>query len=262
MKIGLCTSPENAALTRDAGFDYLEGNVQSLLIAEQPDDVFAGHLKAIQQSALPVIGANCFLPGALKCAGSEVDEDRLVRYAETAFRRAREAGIGFIVFGSGGARHIPEGFSHDRAVAQMLSLLRRITPLAEKHGVSIVVEPLNRTECNFINSLAEGVALIAEIDHPRLRLLADIYHMLMESEAAGEIVRHGRWIQHVHVAELEGRFAPGTSRQDFGPYLRALKEIDYRGAISYECGWKGALAEVGTASVKSFHEQVQRAGLS
>ena len=261
MKVGLCTSPENATLARDAGFDYIEGNVQGLLVAEQSDEFFAGHLKAARGAVLPITAANCFLPGTLKCVGPDVDEDRLVRYAETAFRRAQEAGIRLIVFGSGGARQIPEGFSRDEAHDEMLAFLCRIVPLAQAHGVVLVLESLNSQECNFINSLAEGAAFVTEIDHPHFRLLVDIYHMLMEGEAPGEIVKYGAWIQHAHVAELNGRFAPGTSGEDFGPYLRALKKIDYRGTISFECNWKRQLSEEGASSVRSFREQLQRAGL-
>jgi sugar phosphate isomerase/epimerase len=261
MKIGLCTSVENASVAHDAGFDFVEENIQNLLVAEQPDDVFAPKLKAVHGASLPVIAANCFLPGALKCTGPDVDPERLDRYAETAFRRAKEAGTRFLVFGSGGARQIPDGFSHDRARDQFVAYLRRIAPLAEAQGVIIVLECLNKTECNFLNALAEGAAIVEEINHSHLRLLADIFHMRVDGEPASEIVTHGRLLHHVHVAEREGRFAPGTSGEDFGPYLRALKEINYQGAISYECGWK-QFPEQAAGSVKGFREQLRQAGLA
>lgn len=260
MKIGLCTSLTDASVAHDAGFDYIEENVQNLLVSEQPDEVFAPKLKALRGASLPVTAANCFLPGALKCTGPEVDSDRLARYANTAFRRARESGIRFIVFGSGGARQIPEGFSRAKARDQMLACLRRIAPLAEAQDVTIVLECLNQKECNFINSLAEGAALVEEVNHPHLRLLADIYHMTMDGEAPGEIVKYGRWLQHIHVAEKEGRQAPGTHGEDFGPFLRALKEIDYQGAISFECGWR-SFPEQAAGCLKSFREQLGEAGL-
>jgi sugar phosphate isomerase/epimerase len=168
--------------------------------------------------------------------------------------------MGIIVFGSGGARQVPEGFSRERARGQMLDLLRRIAPMAQSHDVTIVLEALNTKECNFINSLNEGASLVAEVDHPGLRLLVDIYHMLMENEPAAEIVKHGRWIHHAHVAELQGRFAPGTSGEDLGPYLRALREINYRGMISYECNWQD-FAKEAAASVKYFRGQLAAVGL-
>lgn len=261
MKLGLCGSIDQADAAVKAGFDYLEANVQVLLKAEAGEDDFAPELKASQAAPLPVLAANCFLPGALKCTGPDVDMDRLVRYAETAFCRARLIGIRHIVFGSGGARQIPEGFDFSTARKQFIDGLRRIAPLAEEHKIIVVIEPLNAKECNFITSLAEGASIVKETNHPHIRLLADFYHMSKDGEDPNEIAVHGEWLHHIHVAEKEGRFAPGTGGEDFGPYLRALKQIDYKGAISYECGWK-QFAEQAAESVKGFREQIRRAGLS
>jgi sugar phosphate isomerase/epimerase len=260
MKIGLCTSVQQADIAAKTGFDYVEENVQNFLLAEAPDDRFAPMLKAAQNAPLPVAAANCFLPGALKCTGPAADLERIARYAGMTFRRAREVGMRFIVFGSGGSRQVPDGFDHAQAREQFLACLRRIAPLAGEQGIIIVIEPLNSKECNFINSLADGATLVEATNHPHVRLLADFYHMLKEGEDPNEIVVHGKWIQHVHVAEKEGRLAPGNSGEDFAPFLWALKRIDYKGAISYECGWK-QFPEQAAGSLKGFRESVRQAGL-
>jgi sugar phosphate isomerase/epimerase len=260
MKIGLCSSADQADLAAKAGFNYLEGNVQTLLKAEASEADFAPGLKATQSASLPTLAANCFLPGSLKCVGPDLDIDRVVRYAGTAFRRARLVGIKFVVFGSGAARQIPEGFDVATTKKQFLDVLQRIAPLAEEHNVTVVIEPLASKECNFITSLADGAFFVEAVNHPNIRLLADFYHMSCDEESPGEIVVHGKWLAHIHVAEKEGRFAPGTSGEDFGPYLNALKKIAYKGAISYECGWKDLPSQSAT-SVKSFRKQIQQAGL-
>jgi len=261
MQLGLCTSIENTAAARASGFDFVEENVQGFLVPGEPDDVFAAKLRAVAADALSVPAANCFLPGALKCVGPNVDRARLLHYAETAFRRANQTGIRLIVFGSGGARQVPDGFPPAEARAQFLWLLRQLAPLAQAHSVTLVVECLNPRECNFLNRLAEGAALVAETDHPHVRLLADLYHMAHSGDTPDDILTHGRWIEHVHIAETQGRTAPGINGQDFGPYLRALAKIQYKGAISYECTWKN-LANEAPASVKNFREQLATADLS
>jgi sugar phosphate isomerase/epimerase len=260
VKIGLCTSVDQAATLARAGFDYVEENVQSFLLPEEPEAAFAPKLAAVQSAVLPVTAACCFLPGPLKCTGPAVDLGRIMRYADSAFRRARQAGIGIIVFGSGGSRQIPDGFNRATALDQFTALAQRLGPLAEQHGVTVVIEPLNAKECNFINSLAEGARIVEAAAHPRVRLLADIYHMLMDHEPAGEIITHGALIHHAHVAEREGRFAPGTGGEDFGPYLRALAKIGYRGSLNFECNWQH-FPEQAAASVSGFREQVRQAGL-
>jgi len=259
MKIGICTSVDQASFSAQAGFDYIEENVQSFLVPEEPESVFAPKLAAAQSCVLPVKAACCFLPGALKCTGPAVDLERIAHYAETAFRRARQVGIDRIVFGSGGSRQIPDGFNRATALEQFIACVKRIAPQASQHGVTIVIEPLNSKECNFINSLAEGAQVVEAVAHSHVRLLADFYHMLVDREPADEIITHGSWLHHAHVAELEGRMAPGTSGEDFGPFLRALAKIGYRGSLSFECMWK-QFPEQAANSLGSFRDQVRQAG--
>lgn len=260
MQLGICTSLDNAAIARAAGFDFVEEHIQNFLVPLEPDDVFQAKLRAIPAGALPVPAANCFLPGNLKCVGPDVDRAALLNYALTAFCRANVAGLRFLVLGSGGSRQVPDGFSHDEARAQFLWLLRELAPHAQAYGVTVVVECLNPRECNFLNRLAEGAALVAEVDHPHIRMVADLYHMALNGDGPEEILAHGRWIEHVHIAEREGRLAPGTNGEDFTPYLHALKAVNYRGAISYECSWQN-LAEEAPASIKSFRVQLAEVGL-
>src|SRR5205085_1208498 len=97
-------------------------------------------------------------------------------------------------------------------------------PIAAKSGVTIVVEPLNRGECNLVNTIDEGADAVKRCNHPNVRLLVDIFHMLRNGESPDPIVRHADLIVHSHVAENEKRAAPGTAREDFRPFLRALKK--------------------------------------
>jgi sugar phosphate isomerase/epimerase len=97
---------------------------------------------------------------------------------------------------------------------------------------------LNTEECNFVNSVAEGGEMVKDVNHPNFLLLADIYHMKKEGESPENIIKYGHLIQHVHVAEKEGRSAPGTTADDFTDYFQALREIRYNGLISIECQWQ------------------------
>ena len=83
---------------------------------------------------------------------------------------------------------VPEGFSPTRAFAQYVEALRRMAPVAQRHGVTIVVEPLNRGECNLINTIVEGAEAAAQADHPAVKLLVDIFHMLRNGESPDDIV--------------------------------------------------------------------------
>ena len=232
--IGICTSISNAEIAKSAGCDYIEEGVRSFLLPDRPDIEFLVKFDVLKGSPLPVRACNSFLPETLRSVGPAARPDEIMAFAETAFRRAREAGIRCIVFGSSGSRGIPEGFDRAAARAQFVRLLKRLGPVAGKYGIVVALEPLRRGECNFINTLAEGAAIVREAADPGIRLLADIYHMLCEDEGPASIVAAGPLLVHCHIAEEEGRTPPGVHGQDFTPYLEALRRIGYAGAISFE----------------------------
>lgn len=258
-RLGVCASVASAAAAASAGCDYIEEGVRSFLVPDRPEAEFQAKLELLRGSPLPVAACNSFLPGELKSVGPEARHDDILAYARTAFRRAREAGLKVIVFGSSGSRAIPEGFDAGEARRQFVGLLRRLGQLAREHGVIVAVEPLNRGECNFINTVAEGAAIVREAADPGVRLLADIYHMLCEDEGPESIVAAGALLVHCHIAEEEGRAAPGVHGEDFTPYLDALRRIGYRGGISFEGRWSDIGKELPVA-VRTLRAQIARTG--
>lgn len=235
--LGIWASINDAHLLAAAGADFLEESVGPLLQPDQPDSVFASQLERVRTSPLPIRSLSIFIPRTLPCVGPNVDRARLLDYAECVFQRAARCGVSIIVFGSAGARTVPEGFPRHRAREQFLALLADFGPRAQQAGITIVVEPLNRGECNFINTLAEAADFVRIVAHPHIRLLADLYHMARENEPPEEILRHADLLRHVHIAERDRRTPPGVCGDDFRPYFRVLRQIGYNGPISCECNW-------------------------
>ncbi|HBB91308.1 MAG TPA: sugar phosphate isomerase/epimerase [Bacteroidales bacterium] len=238
VQFGVCTSLSNAALLKQCGFRYLEGSVGRDLMPGKPDEEFLKKMAEFDTCKLPVIACNGFLPGTLKVTGPEAMHDTVLSYAEVAFRRAEQAGIRIIVFGSSGARSIPEGFDRAEARNQFVSLLKRMGPIARKYQVTIAIESLQKSECNFINTVAEATSIAREVNDKNIRVLADIFHMLRENEGPSSILDAGDLLVHCHIAELRSRTAPGMDGDDFRPYFVALKKIRYHGGISIEGSWK------------------------
>lgn len=247
-EVGVCTSTGNAEVVNSANVDYIEAGVQRFLIPQKSEEEFAEKLAAVKASGVTVRACNGFIPGSIKSTGPKADHDKILEYAEIAFQRAQRTGIKFIVFGSSGSRNIPDGFDRDQAKAQFVSLLKRMGPIAAKYDVTIAIEPLNRKEVNFINSVAEGHEIAKLVDHKNIMLLADIFHMLRENEGPESIVKADKYLVHVHIAENEGRYFPGKNKEDFAPYLAALKQIGYKGSISLECKWDDFKNEVAPAT--------------
>ena len=253
-RIGMCSSPENGGLLKEGGGYYIEIAIASFLMPESPDDEFQSNAQKAKTCPLPICTANGFFPGdKIRLVGPEVDYDRIERYTEVAMRRAAEVGVKVAVLGSGAARKVPEGFSREKALEQFTEVCRRVAPIAAKYDVVVVIEPLNSKETNLVNSVLEGLEVVKAVKHPNLQVLADLYHMAVENEGPESIIKAGKHLRHVHIAEKAHRTAPGIEGDDFTPYFRALKKIKYKGSISLECGWPDMKKQL-----KSSVEEVKR----
>jgi sugar phosphate isomerase/epimerase len=234
MRFGICTTIEKSPAARDTGWDYVEESVQGLLQGLESDERWTGRDRA-KKSALPVLAANMLVPASLKITGPDVDRERLAAYMRAVLHRAEKLHIRTLVFGSGGARQVPDGFPRDTAAEQITEFVRTSADAAGEYGVTIVIEPLNRGECNIINSVAEAMKYVAAVGHPNLKCLVDSYHLWMEDEPLEDLRLAMPSIHHVHVADKVGRTAPGESGQsDYRPFFRVLKDGGYDGLISVE----------------------------
>lgn len=235
MRFGCCVGLDKAQIVQEAGYDYIELPV-STVKAESPDSEFEPILE--QASSLEIIPEawNCLLPGDMKVTGPEVDKYRVERYLRTAFERIEELGGEIVVFGSGGARTVPEGFPREEAWQQLVEFVSLAGQIAGTHGITIAIEPLNSKESNIINSVAEAVELAKAADHPFVRVLADLYHIDEEKEPLEHILDSEYYIVHTHTADT-GRFYPGSGSYPHREFFRNLRSVGYNDRMSVECRW-------------------------
>jgi sugar phosphate isomerase/epimerase len=234
MRFGICTSLDNAAAAKSAGWDYIEESVQAIFQGLLPDDQWQG-LARVRSSPLPVPACNLLVPGSLKITGPAADLSALRQYLERAISRAAKCGTTMLVFGSGGARQVPDGFDRIKAKQQIIAFARAAAEIGAKYGVTIVAEPLNRKECNIINSVAEAMEYMHAVEHANFQCLVDSYHFWVENESLDALRDAMPSIRHVHVADRDGRVAPGqTTTVDYGPFFRVLKDGGYDRMISVE----------------------------
>lgn len=257
--VGVCAGVEKGEIARKAGCAFMEEGVGKILMPDKPDEAFADHLGILHATNAPGIRSFIyFLPGQLKAVGPDANHDAIVEYAVVAFARAAKTGASFVVFGSGNSRRVPEGFSHEAAMAQFIELCARLAPEAARHNIILAVEQLNRSETNFINTLAQAGEVVLAVSHPNFKMTCDIYHALKEEESPDEIMKFGDHIVHCHIAEKDKRTPPGVMGDDFIPWFRALKKARYQGGISLECNWTDFDREIGPA-VNVINEQWRRA---
>ncbi len=119
------------------------------------------------------------------------------------------------------------------------SVLPTIGDIAADHGVTLVMEPLNRYETHFLNTLAHGAAICQRVGHPNVRVMADFFHMhIEEADIAASLADNLSYVNHVHLAD-SNRDLPGCGHMDFAPAFRVLKQSGFSGAFALECPRRG-----------------------
>jgi sugar phosphate isomerase/epimerase len=118
-------------------------------------------------------------------------------------------------------------------------------------GRSVVfLEPLNRYEASLLRRVEQGAEMAERIGSPRIRSLADMFHMnIEEADMAAPIMAAAGQLGYVHTAD-NNRLQPGAGCLNFAPTFRALNEIGYAGYVSIECtGLGGPLASGGAETM-------------
>ena len=248
VQVGYCSTLANVDAAKTAGFDYLELGTSE--IAGLSDEDFEKTVVRLKAVGLPVPVTNLFVPASIKLTGPDVNPTQQMDYVRKAFGRLKRLGTGIVVFGSGGARRVPEGFDRDAAWKQLVDFGRRAAEEAKGHGITITIEPLRRQESNIINSAAEGLELVKAIAHPNFQLMIDFYHLASEKEDPSIIVRAKDHLRHLHMANPQGRVFPLVWEEyDYAAFFANLRKIGYDKRISVEAGSKDIPGEGAKAIV-------------
>ena len=162
-------------------------------------------------------------------------QSTVLRELEAAIPLAAEAGVPQVIALTGNRR----GRSDAEGITACAEALRRIAPLAEERGVTVVVEMLNSLvdhPDHFADRTAIGVAIVEAVGSPRVRLLYDVYHMqVMEGNVIATLRRHLPHIAHLHTAGVPGRHELDTRQElQYHAIAAALAEAGYRGWVAHE----------------------------
>ncbi len=129
---------------------------------------------------------------------------------------------------------VGQGQAREEARRLFIETTQRICETAEQNGVTVIIEPVNRYELNFINSLDEGAEVISELKDGNIGLMPDLFHMNMEDDRIGKsIIRNARYIKYIHFAD-SNRLAPGRGHIDFKEVFDALRQIRFHGWAAIE----------------------------
>lgn len=167
-------------------------------------------------------------------------EDAEVAFIE-AFNETVEAakilGVPNIIATTGNER---SDVSREVQHKNIVNVLKKFAPIAEKEGLMVVLEPLNILVNHMGYYLArsdEAFEIIREVNSPNVKLLFDIYHQqITEGNLINNITKNIDLIGHFHIGDNPGRNEPGTGEINYWNVFSAIEESGYDRWLAFECG--------------------------
>jgi D-psicose/D-tagatose/L-ribulose 3-epimerase len=124
---------------------------------------------------------------------------------------------------------------------------REVADYAQQAGVKLVIEWLNRFECYFITTMAQGAEYAALVNHPNFTTMFDTFHAnIEEKDPAATLRKYIKSVGHVHISEND-RGTPGTGHAAIRESIQVLKEEGYTGWLTIEAFGR-ALPELAAAT--------------
>lgn len=235
--IGICTQPDRAITVAKLGADHIEPAFG--LMADLDEPKFRAGLSCLRDSGLRADAMNGMLPRSSILYGSDAELAPTLEMVRRGMERAEEIGCHTVVFGSGGARNIPEGYTTAQAQQRLAAVLEQLCSIAKPHGIRIAIEPLRTSETNFIHTVPEALALASLLPQcDNLGINPDFYHMLEENDPFTVFSAIAPRLYHVHICAPDRHYPrytrPEGDMDSYRDFFRALNTADYQGSVSIE----------------------------
>src|SRR3954467_9631818 len=141
--------------------------------------------------------------------------------------------IGPVYSAVGRADAVPEK-EYKKQWKTVVKNLKTLCKQAEKNGKQVCMEPLNRFETDFINTVDQALDMVDDVNSPALKIHLDTFHMNIEEKDQGKAIRKvGKLLGHFHACGSD-RGTPGNDHIDWEPIAKALKAVGYKGDVVIE----------------------------
>ena len=220
-------------MIKEAGFDYVE--MRAMLVSSLTDEEFDKLYNTLKELNLDCDCCCALFPKTIRVTGKSVDLNEIEAYLEKTFTRCKKLGAKKFVFGSAPARALDEETSQDEGYNQIADVIKKtVVPMCEKYDMTVVMEPLRKDACNFINTLSDGMRVVNDVKSDKIQLLADTIHMMTNNDNPDDVLKYKDSLKHIHIAELQ-RIMPEDGYSEYiEKVLGNIKQNGYDGTISFE----------------------------
>lgn len=165
---------------------------------------------------------------------NDADAQALIRASiESSIATVAQMGSGAAVCVTG----LDAAYEKPAQIAAMIANLRRIAPLAEDAGLTLMIEPVAPQWIPglLIDSMADGAAIVRAVDSPGVRLLFDVGHCaMMGDDVVQSLDAHWDLIGGIQIADVPGRVEPRAGVIDWVPVLGRLIDRGFDGLVEVE----------------------------
>lgn len=217
---------------RELGFDQIE------ICAEDPDTIDAASVRdRLARAGLAVSVCGAFGPDRDNSSEDPATRANALAYTKRCVDIAADLGgslvVGPMYAGVGATRMLDAAARRqqwDRAVAALTDAADH----AASRGVRLALEPINRFETDLVNTIDQGVRMVADIGRPNVGLLVDTFHMNIEEKSVPDAIRRaGSSILEFHACGSD-RGTPGEDHLPWPEIATALRETGFPGAVVIE----------------------------
>ncbi|HVX83290.1 MAG TPA: sugar phosphate isomerase/epimerase [Phycisphaerae bacterium] len=236
------------AIESIAGLGYAGVELMADVPHAYPRDMDARRIgevrKRLEKLGVPISNVNAFThfaDGDTYHPTWIEEEDELVRvrveHTKQVIRMAGELGGRTISLQPGGPLWPEDAERRARALEKFRAGLEEVLPVAEACGVMLLVEPEPGL---LIQRAAECVEFLRGINHPQLKMNADLGHFFCVGDDPAAVVKeHAAWIGHVHLEDIgknrvHQHLVPGQGGMDWAGIFAALRAADYAGWLTVE----------------------------
>jgi D-psicose/D-tagatose/L-ribulose 3-epimerase len=217
---------------KEIGFDTVE------IPIEATEHIDPRKVREAAEKAGIAVGSICAAMGPGRdFRGSTQDQKNAMQYCKGLIEQAAAIGCPRIIgplYSVVGKADAVEPNEQKREFDLVVKNLKELAAYAAEKGIELCVEPLNRFETDFLNTVDQGLKLIKAVGAKNVKIHLDTFHMNIEEKHQDEAIRKaGKLLGHFHACGTD-RGTPGNDSLDWKSIVKALKEVGYDGDVVIE----------------------------